>query len=133
MSTATGCNQWLLIHPCFMGYLAGTHMKDREGPSKRQQKSTEIKPPEPSAPAPNPVPEGPASEPEQQEMEPAVIDIRSIRRGEIYLSEHVTGALKISKPTLEMWITEGLRFSRRGTRRRFFLGDHLIDFMFDPT
>lgn len=56
-----------------------------------------------------------------------------IERGRVYNSEQVIRHYTIGRDTLESWIDQGLRFGRRNTRTRYFLGDHLIAFMFGET
>ncbi len=49
----------------------------------------------------------------------------------LYTSEQIVSAMKISRETLNIWIKSGLRFSRRNTKRQYFLGRHIIEFLFE--
>lgn len=53
-----------------------------------------------------------------------------IRSGQIYLAEDVREALKIASVTLNCWIEQGLRCSQPGTKSRYFLGDDIIEWLF---
>lgn len=55
-----------------------------------------------------------------------------IRRGQVYTAKEVIAALKTSRETLDKWCSgeNGLKRSQKGTKSMYYLGDHLIDFLF---
>lgn len=57
----------------------------------------------------------------------------SIVQNALYTSEQLISSLDISSATLHAWIGHGLRSAKRGTKRRYFLGQHVIEFMLDAS
>lgn len=49
----------------------------------------------------------------------------------LYTTEQLISSLDISSATLHAWIGQGLRSAKRGTKRRYFLGQDVISFMLD--
>ena len=62
--------------------------------------------------------------------EPVASSADSIRRGQIYTTRQVAEALHVSRETIDKWGNLGLRKSQRGTRSAYYLGDHIITFLF---
>lgn len=55
----------------------------------------------------------------------------TIVQNALYTREQLISSLEISSTTFQSWIDQGLRSAKRGTKRRYFLGQHVIDFMLD--
>lgn len=68
----------------------------------------------------------PSSE-KSQEIDP----VFCIRLGQVYTTQQVIAALKTSRETIDKWCGMGLKRSQRGTKSVYYLGDHLIKFLFE--
>ena len=53
-----------------------------------------------------------------------------LMQGRIYTAGEILTSFRITEKTLQTWIDEGLKPARKHTKTRFFLGDHIIRYLF---